>query len=376
MFPSFEIQRDSDVPAYRQIIERIATLVRAGDLKPGDRVPPERELSAQLGIARGTITKAYEELARSGILEVTRGRGSFISARQDVIPAGRRERAVELIRGLVRELSDLRFTFQEIRTMVDLIILDVEERFENLNVVVVDCSPEALRLFCRQLGFVSRIGIKSVLLGELAGDPRPQERSTGFDLILTTATHYGDVLALAPELKDRVVQLVVSPSQETIISLAGIKPQQSIGVLCQSTQFCAIIQAQAGVDADHQSHCGSGVPAGGGAFGGLCRGSGHLDCRRPISRPCSTARPRRSLPSSRRAAGASSRLTTRSSADRWFTWKSGFEGCCSDDDADRCVGCDWQRLPLRGQQDPRRFLQRPRVSRRESGRDGEPGRVH
>jgi DNA-binding transcriptional regulator YhcF (GntR family) len=244
MFPPFQIQRDSDVPAYRQIIEKIATLVRAGELRPGDRVPPERELSAQLGIARGTITKAYEELARSGILEVTQGRGSFVSARQDVIPTGRRERAVELIRGLVRELSELRFTYQEIRTMVDLIILDVEERFENLNVVVVDCSPEALRLFCRQLGFVSRIGIKSVLLGEVTGAPRPQERLIGFDLILTTATHYGDVLALAPELKDRLVQLVVSPSQETIISLAGIKPHQAIGVLCQSPQFRAIIKGK------------------------------------------------------------------------------------------------------------------------------------
>ena len=79
----------------------------------------------------------------------------------------------------MRELTDLRFTYQEIRTMVDLIILDLEERFENLNVVVVDCSPEALRLFSRQLGFVSRIGIKTVLLGELTADPRPQERLTG-----------------------------------------------------------------------------------------------------------------------------------------------------------------------------------------------------
>ncbi len=242
MFPLFEIQRDSDVPAYRQIIEKIATLVRSGQLKPGDQVPPERELSSQLGIARGTITKAYEELARSGILEVTQGRGSFVSARQDVIPTGRRERAVELIRGLVRELSELRFTYQEIRTLVELILLDVEERFENLNMVVVDCSPEALRLFSRQLGFVSRTGIRTLLLDEVSRDPQPQERLVGFDLVLTTATHYGEVVTLAPELKGRVVQLVVSPSQETIISLAGIKPQQSIGVLCQSPQFRAIIQ--------------------------------------------------------------------------------------------------------------------------------------
>jgi DNA-binding transcriptional regulator YhcF (GntR family) len=244
MFPHLEIQRESDVPVYRQIIERVVTLVRAGELKPGDRMPPERELSAQLGIARGTITRAYEELARSGILEVTQGRGSFVSARQDVIPTGRRERAAELIRGLIRELSELRFTYREIRSMVDLMILDLEERFENLNVVIVDCSPESLRLFSRQLGFVSRIGIRTVLLSELTASPRPQERLNGFDLVLTTATHYGDVLKLVPELKDRTVQLVVSPSQETIISLAGIKPQQSLGVLCESPQFRAIIKGK------------------------------------------------------------------------------------------------------------------------------------
>lgn len=65
-----QIDRASEVPVYRQIIEKIASLIRAGSLKPGDRLPPERELSAQLGIARGTITRAYEELARNGIVEV------------------------------------------------------------------------------------------------------------------------------------------------------------------------------------------------------------------------------------------------------------------------------------------------------------------
>ncbi|MCU0960834.1 MAG: GntR family transcriptional regulator [Pirellulaceae bacterium] len=244
MFPQIEIERDGDVPVYRQIIERIATLVRAGELKPGDRVPPARELSAHLGIARGTITKAYEELSRSGMLELTQGRGSFVSARQDVVPAGRRERAAELVRGLVRELSELRFTYREIRSMVDLMVLDLEERLEHLHVVVVDCSPEALRLFSRQLGFVARMGIKTVLLGELVNAARPQERLNGFDLVLTTATHHADVAALVPELKDRLLQLVVTPSQETIISLAGIKPQQSIGVLCQSSQFRAIIKGK------------------------------------------------------------------------------------------------------------------------------------
>ena len=140
-----QIDRASEVPVYRQIIEKIASLIRAGSLKPGDRLPPERELSAQLGIARGTITRAYEELARNGIVEVASGRGSFVSARQDVIPSGRKERAVQLINGLMKELVELRFSYREIKSMVDLVVLEREEQLESLSIAVVDCSPEALK---------------------------------------------------------------------------------------------------------------------------------------------------------------------------------------------------------------------------------------
>jgi DNA-binding transcriptional regulator YhcF (GntR family) len=77
MFSDISIDRESEIPVYRQIIEQVTSLVTSGGLKPGDKLPPERELAIQLGIARGTITKAYEELVRSGVIEVTQGRGSY-----------------------------------------------------------------------------------------------------------------------------------------------------------------------------------------------------------------------------------------------------------------------------------------------------------
>lgn len=236
-----ELDRASEVPVYRQIIEQVASLVRQGTLKPGDQIPPERDLSKQLGIARGTITKAYLELARSGIIEVTQGRGSFVSARQDVLPTGRKEKAVERIRALVGELAGLRFSPVEMRSLIELVLLEHEEQVENLNVAVIDCSPEALRLFGRQLSYLSPIQITTILLGELGADPESERRLACFDLVLTTSTHYAAVLAAAKGLKDRLVQIVVSPSQETIISLAGIKPDQALGAVCESPQFLRII---------------------------------------------------------------------------------------------------------------------------------------
>jgi DNA-binding transcriptional regulator YhcF (GntR family) len=242
MLAQLQIDRSSDLSAYRQIIERIASLVQTGRLSPGGRLPTERELSSWLRVARGTVTKAYAELSRSGLIEITPGRGAFVSSRQDVIPAGRNQRAMELISSLVNDLTDLRFSYREIKSMVDLAVLEREERLEGLSVALVDCSPEALTMLCHQLTVLSRIPGKSILLDELASDRDPARRLSAFDLIVTTATHYSEVLGLAPSLQDRMVRVVVSPSQQTIVSLAGLRPSQTIGVLCESRQFLGIVK--------------------------------------------------------------------------------------------------------------------------------------
>jgi len=233
-----KVDRTSDIPVYRQIIEQVASMIRAGTLLPGSRLPAERDLSSQLDIARGTIAKAYEELARSGMIEVTPGRGPFVSSRQDVIPAGRKQRAIELLRSMLNELASLRFSYREIKSMVDLAVLEREEHLESLRIALIDCSPEALCILCRQLEILSRIQSKTFLLDELASDPEPGKRLAGFDLIVTTATHYDEILGMAPDRKDRMVRVVVSPSQETIIHLAGL----TIGILCESQAFLGIIQ--------------------------------------------------------------------------------------------------------------------------------------
>ena len=144
-----------------------------------------------------------------------------------MIPSGRKERAVKLINGLMNELVELRFSYREIKSMVDLVVLEREEQLESLSIAVVDCSPEALAILYRQLGILSRINSRTILLGDLASSGEPEKRLSGFDLILTTATHYGDVLAMAPGLKERIMRVVVSPSQETIIHLAALKPSQT-----------------------------------------------------------------------------------------------------------------------------------------------------
>ena len=64
---------------YEQIVEQIKELMRQGDLKPGDKLMSERELSDKLGVSRTSVREALSALDYLGILESRHGEGTFIS---------------------------------------------------------------------------------------------------------------------------------------------------------------------------------------------------------------------------------------------------------------------------------------------------------
>ncbi len=66
---------------YEQVAAQIAELVAKGELKPGDRLPAERELSARLGVSRPTVREAMIALELAGLVEVRVGAGATVLAR-------------------------------------------------------------------------------------------------------------------------------------------------------------------------------------------------------------------------------------------------------------------------------------------------------
>lgn len=84
-----EVDLASAVPPYEQIRAQITALARAGALAVGARLPPIRQLAADLGVASGTVARAYRELESDGIV-ATRGRHgtTVIAANTDVAASG------------------------------------------------------------------------------------------------------------------------------------------------------------------------------------------------------------------------------------------------------------------------------------------------
>lgn len=67
--------------AFEETVERLLTVIKLGVVGLGERLPPERELAAQLGISRLTLREAIKDLSEAGYVESRRGRlgGTFIT---------------------------------------------------------------------------------------------------------------------------------------------------------------------------------------------------------------------------------------------------------------------------------------------------------
>ncbi len=93
-----------------ETVERLGTAIRLGLLGPGARLPPERDLAEQLGIARSTLRQALTSLTESGHLIAMRGRGggTFVSEAPPLAESSR----VDLTDGHWREVLDYRIAIE------------------------------------------------------------------------------------------------------------------------------------------------------------------------------------------------------------------------------------------------------------------------
>jgi GntR family transcriptional regulator len=78
-----EIDSRSAVPPYEQIRQQVSALVRGGVLEPGTRLPPIRQLANDLGLAGGTVARAYRELESDGVVAARGRHGTVVTGDGD-----------------------------------------------------------------------------------------------------------------------------------------------------------------------------------------------------------------------------------------------------------------------------------------------------
>jgi 2-aminoadipate transaminase len=221
------IERESDIPLYRQLANQLRTLIRSGSLPPGARLPPVREVAAELSLTRLTVHSAYAELQAQGLTEAVVGRGTFVAVDARTSQAGMVGGAVPpptpwLSQGLLAELTP-------VADAGDLLSLSL-------------AHPAAETFPVRELGRAVQETIADPMVlgyGPVAGEPTLREQiatllldrgivtppehvlisagaQQGIDLAIRSLTTPGDVVVVEEPTYPGVLEVVAQRGQPVV----------------------------------------------------------------------------------------------------------------------------------------------------------------
>lgn len=231
-------------PIYKQIVEQVILQIKNGILKPGDRLPTERELASRLQVARGTVQKAYRELSDNNIIEMIQGSGSYVYNDKTMYDAEQRRLALDLIAQTLDKLESWNLSPEEISLLLRMSMARRLPSSHLVRIALVDCNPESLAIFKRQLNYIPGIASSIFLIDTIIMDDDPGQFLTDYDLVLTTVTHYEQLEKSLLPSGIKPIAVDVSPSRQTIVSISALPSDCNVGIICQSNKFANLICQQ------------------------------------------------------------------------------------------------------------------------------------
>lgn len=234
----YKVNTEIDVPIYQQLVDIIESAIKKGELAYGERLPTVKEMIDEIGIARGTVKRAYDELERSGFIEKSQGRGTFVSYQ----PSGsgsRKEQAIAAIDNMFRQLEDMGFSAAEINIFLTLKLREWSEHEAHIKVAAVECNHENLSNMSEQLRHIPGVDLYAYTLDSV--QQYPYKLSEDFDLVVTTSTHAQYLETILPTSK-KVVQVALRPSAHFLSHIIRLSSGKRLGMIVYSYRFGRLIE--------------------------------------------------------------------------------------------------------------------------------------
>ena len=233
----YKINYELDVPIYRQLADGIRAAIKAGTLSPGQQLPTVQEVTEKLGIARGTIKRAYDELERAGFVEKVQGRGTFVRY-QPTNSGSRKEQAMAAIDAMFKQLEEMGLSPAEINIFLNLKLRQWAEQEAQVKVALVECNPENLSQLSEQLRYIQGVDLYAYLLDGV--QQYPYQLGEDFDLVVTTSAHADYVQSVLPE-KKQLVRVALRPSARYLSHIFKLRSGEKLGIVGYSQRFGQLV---------------------------------------------------------------------------------------------------------------------------------------
>ena len=238
MMELYQINFVEGIPVYRQLVDRIRSNIKSGAMTDGLQLPTVRELSGQLEVAPGTVKRAYDELAKEGLVQQLQGRGTFVSYRR-VDPESRKDRAMAAIDTMLDELEEVGFSPAEMKIYLDLKLREREQTRENLQVALVECNPEVLAQVAEQLRKIPGLDLTTYVLDDLRR--YPFRLAEDKDLVITTLTHAEEVQQLTGA-KKKMARIALRLRPRYVGRIVKLPDDTVVGVLSGSLRYGELLR--------------------------------------------------------------------------------------------------------------------------------------
>lgn len=238
-----EIDKKSGIPLYLQIKYQIKKLLESGNLKEGEQLPTERDLSENLQVSRNTVSMAYKELVLENIILSIPGRGTFPNPKTSKFTKSKTNNNLskieEIIDVTINEALELNFELGEFKRLVNKKIEEKEKLLKNINIAFIECNQEQLYFFSKGIELGTGISIIPILIDEIYKEPDIfRERIKSIDLVVTTFFHYDEVKKFLVDQKQRVLAIALDPLMETMVNIAHLSSKdKNVGLVCITDKF-------------------------------------------------------------------------------------------------------------------------------------------
>lgn len=122
-----DLDFSTSTPIYLQIIEEFKRQIATGLLKPGDKLPSQRDLAADLKVNANTVQRAYREMEILGLVETQRGQGTFVRQTEQIVEGTRTEMLSKIVEDFVAAMLSLGLTKGEALQLVQARFEEMEE---------------------------------------------------------------------------------------------------------------------------------------------------------------------------------------------------------------------------------------------------------
>ncbi len=233
----YKVNPKLDIPIYKQLVDAVCVAVKTKQLSPGQQLPTVCEMTEEVGVARGTVKRAYDELERIGIIEKVQGRGTFVKYHPEN-SASRKEQAMAAIDEMLERLETMGLSAMEIGIFLDLKLRQYSQKEAHVKVAVIECNPENISQMSEQFRHIHGVDLYSYTIDSIK--QYPYKLGEDFDLIVTTSLHAPYLEGIVPE-KKKLARVALRLSTGCLSSLFRIRRDEKVGIVGYSPRFSELI---------------------------------------------------------------------------------------------------------------------------------------